>query len=122
MAVENQFSTVRKVLSAQVLMAALVASGFLLIGGWNNAISPLAGSGVALLPNFYFASKIYLARNHSAQGILNAFYAGEAVKLMLTAALFALAFQIPAVNFLTLLVGYVAVLSVFWFALFYWRD
>lgn len=122
MAVENPFSTVRKVLSAQVLMAALVASGFLLIGGWNNAISPLAGSVVALLPNFYFALKIYLARNQSAQGILNAFYAGEAVKLTLTAALFALALQIPAVNFLTLLAGYAAVLSVFWFALFYWRD
>lgn len=122
MAVENQFSTVGKILSAQVLMAALVASGFLLIGGWKYAISPLAGSAVALLPNFYFAYKIYLARHQQAQGILNAFYTGETVKLIMTAALFAMVFQIPAVDFLTLLIGYVSVLSVFWFALFYWRD
>ena len=122
MAVENPFSTVRKVLSAQILMAALVASGFLLIGGWDNAMSPLAGSVVALLPNLYFALKIYLVRQRSAQDILNAFYAGEAVKLTLTAALFAMVLQIPGVNFLTLLAGYVAVLSVFWFALYYWRD
>lgn len=122
MAVENQFSTVGRVLYAQILMAAVVALGFLLASGWKSAISPLIGSGIALLPNCYFAYKIYLARNLKAQGIVNAFYAGETVKLILTVALFSIALQIPSVDFLTLLVGYVAVLSVFWFALFYWRD
>ncbi len=122
MAVGNQFSTVGRVLYAQVLMAAVVASGFLLIGGWKSAISPLVGGCVALLPNCYFAYKIYLARNLEAQGVVNAFYAGETIKLILTAALFSIVLQIPSVDFLTLLIGYVAVLSVFWFALIYWRD
>lgn len=117
MAVENDFSTVGKILYAQVLMALLVASGFLLIGGWESALSPLIGSGVALLPNLYFAYKIYLSRHRSPQGIVNAFYAGQTVKFMLTAALFTIALQIPSVDFLTLLAGYIAVLSVFWFAL-----
>ena len=122
MAVEEHYSTVRKVLYAQILVAALVVLGFLWKDGWNYAVSPLIGSGIALLPNLYFAYKIYLARNLAAQGIVNAFYAGETGKLVLTAALFAIALQVPSVNFLTLLVGYAAVLSVFWFALFYWRD
>jgi len=122
MAVEEHFSTVGKVLYAQILVAALVAAGFLWKGGWNNAVSPLLGSGIALLPNLYFAYKIYRARHLAAQGIVNAFYAGETGKLVLTAALFTIALQSPSVNFLTLLVGYMAVLSVFWFALFYWRD
>ncbi|MGY6276744.1 ATP synthase subunit I [Methylomonas sp. MgM2] len=122
MAVENHFSTVGKILYMQVLMALLVASGFLLLGGWGKAVSPLIGSAIALLPNFYFAYKVYLARHQSAQGVVNAFYAGETVKLVLTAALFTIVLQIPSVDFLTLLVGYIAVLSVFWFALFYWRD
>ena len=122
MAVGNRFSTVGRVLCAQVLMAVVVASGFLLIGGWKYAISPLIGSGVALLPNLYFAYKIYLARNLEAQGIVNAFYVGETMKLVLTAVLFSIVLQIPSVDFLTLLAGYAAVLSVFWFALFYWRD
>ena len=122
MAVEERFSTVAKVLYAQLLMAALVAAGFLWNGGWSYAVSPLLGSGIALLPNLYFAIKIYRARHLAAQGIVNAFYAGETGKLVLTAALFAMALQSPSVNFLTLLVGYAAVLSVFWFALFYWRD
>lgn len=122
MAVGNEFSTVGKILYAQVLMATVVASGFLMMGGWNYAMSPLMGCGVALLPNLYFAYKIYLARNQQAQGIVNAFYTGETVKLILTAALFLVVLQIPSVDFVTLLIGYVAVLSVFWFALFYWRD
>lgn len=122
MTARNELSTVRKVVFGQVLMAALVASGFLLIGGWKNAVSPLLGGLLALLPNLYFAYKIYLARDLGAQGILNAFYTGESIKLVLTAALFSVVVQIPGVDFLTLMAGYVAVLSVFWFALFWWRD
>ncbi|MCQ8104110.1 ATP synthase subunit I [Methylomonas sp. SURF-2] len=122
MAVENQFSTVGKILYAQVLMAALVASGFFMMGGWKYFLSSVLGCGIALLPNGYFAFKIYLARQREPQGILNAFYSGEAVKFILTAALFAIALQIPSVDFLILLAGYAAMLSVFWFALIYWRD
>lgn len=122
MTVESQFSTVAKVLYGQILMTTLVASGFLMLGGWQDALSPLVGSGIALLPNGYFAYKIYLARHLEAQSIVSAFYAGETIKLILTAALFAMALQFPSINFLTLLAGYVSVLSVFWFALFYWRD
>jgi len=122
MAVGNEFSTVAKVLYVQSMIAVLVAAGF---AGWSGVVaakSSLLGSAVAWIPNLYFAYKIYLARQRSAQGILNAFYSGETIKLILTTALFALVLQIPAVDFMILLVGYVAVLSVFWFALFYWRN
>lgn len=121
MTVENPFSTVGRVLYAQVLVATLVASVFLWMGGWEFALSPVLGAVVAIVPNLYFAYKVYLARHREAQGIVNAFYTGETVKLLLTAALFALALQIQSVNFLTLLIGYIAVLSVFWFALLHWR-
>ncbi len=122
MAVENHFSTVGRVLYAQVLMTVAVMSVSLWIGGWQYAVSPLIGGCVALLPNLFFAYKIYLARNSEAQSIVNAFYVGETIKLILTAALFSIVLQIPTVDFLPLLVGYVAVLSVFWFALLFWRD
>jgi len=122
MAVGNRFSTVGKVLFAQFLVAVLTTAIFMGIGGWKFALSPLYGSGIALIPNLFFAYKIYLSRSKQPQGMVNAFYAGEAVKLILTAVLFALAIRVPSVNFLTLLIGYVAVLSVFWFALFYWRN
>ena len=121
MAVENQFSTVGKVLCLQVLVAALVAAGFFAFGGWKYAISPLIGSGIALLPNLFFAYKVYMARGLDAQSMVNAFYTGETVKLVLTATLFIIVLKTYSVDFLTLLAGYVSVLSVFWFALFYWR-
>ncbi|WGS86073.1 ATP synthase subunit I [Methylomonas sp. UP202] len=117
MAVGNTFSTVGKVLLGQVLMAALVASGFLLMGAWKSALSALLGGLVALIPNLYFAYRLHLVRHGGARKVVNAFYSGETIKLALTAALFILALQIPAIDFLMLLLGYAAVLSVFWFAL-----
>lgn len=122
MAVENQFSTVGRVVYAQVLVALLVMSGFGLVEGWKAMLSPFLGACVAIIPNLYFAYKIYLVRYQEALGILRAFYTGETVKMLLTGALFALVVQIPGLNFLALLASFGAVLSVFWFALFYWRD
>jgi len=122
MVVENRFSTIGKIIYAQILMATIVASGFLVIGDWKSAVSPLIGGAIAIVPNSYFALKVYLARQGEASGILQAFYAGETIKLILTAALFAVAVRLPWVDFPTLLAGYIAVLSVFGFALFYWRD
>ncbi len=93
-----------------------------MLGGWKNALSPFLGSVVALLPNCYAAYRLHQSRDRDAQKIVRSFYASETRKIVLTAALFALAFQIPDVNMLTLLAGYLAVLSVFWFALILWRD
>ena len=118
----NEFSTVRNIILLQILIAILVASGFFVLGGWKNALSPFLGSIVALLPNCYVAYRLYLSRNRGARKIVRSFYASESGKLILTAALFAIAFQIPGVILPTLLLGYLAVLSVFWFALILWRD
>ncbi|PPD22259.1 MAG: F0F1 ATP synthase assembly protein I [Methylomonas sp.] len=122
MAVEKPFFAVGRVLYAQALMAMIVTSGFLLAGGWKSALSPLVGGIVAIVPNFYFAYRIYLARHSEPGVIVKAFYSGEAVKLLLTAALFSIALQMLSMNFLTLLIGYVATLSVFWFALYRLRN
>ncbi len=122
MAVRNEFSTVKKILSLQALIAVLVASGFFVLGGWKNALSPVLGSIVALLPNYFFAYKVFLSRNMDAKRIVRSFYAGESTKIILTAVLFTMVFQVPDLNLLTLLVGYLAVLSVFWFALVLWRN
>lgn len=122
MTVENPFSTVGRVLYFQLLVALLVTSGFGMVEGWNAMLSPFLGGCVAIIPNLYFAYKIYLARFQDAQGIVSAFYTGETVKMLLTGALFALVVQIPGLNFLALLMGFAAVLSVFWFALFFGRG
>ncbi len=122
MAARNEFSTVKKILLLQALVVMVIASGFLMLGGWINALSPAMGGVIALLPNCFFAYKMFLSRNLEAKKIVRSFYTGESTKIILTAALFTMVFQIPNLNLLTLLIGYLAVLSVFWFALILWRN
>ncbi len=121
MAVRNEFSAVKKVIIVQAFVAIVLSVAFLLAGGVKQAISPLSGSLIALLPSCYFAYRVYLSRKLEAKKMVRAFYRGETTKILLTAALFAMVFQIPDINLLTLLIGYVAVLSVYFFALL-WRE
>ncbi len=118
----NEFSTVKKIVLLQVLIALLVTSGFLLLEGWEGAVSPLSGALVAIIPNAFFALRIFLKRNAKVQQIVRSFYVSESIKIVLTFVLFAMVFQLPGINLLTVLAGYVSVLSAFWFALLVWRE
>jgi ATP synthase protein I len=122
MADRNRFSIVAKVLFLQILMVILIASGFFFVGGLDYAMSPLLGGAAAVLPNLYFAFRAVRVRSGDAQAVVRGFYAGEAGKLILTAILFYLIFQLPGIRFLPLLAAYAAVLSTFWFALILRSD
>lgn len=109
-------STVAKILGYQLLIILVISLGFA-IGEWQKALSPALGGLAAFIPNLYFALRIAGSGEQEARKILRSFYTGETVKLLLTAALFMLIFQIPNIEILPLLTGYIAALSVFWFAL-----
>lgn len=112
----NGVSAVAKILSYQLLITLVVSLGFA-VGGWQKAFSSALGGLAAFIPNLYFALRISGFEEQDARKILKSFYVGETVKLLLTAALFIVIFQIPNINILPLLAGYVSALSVFWFAL-----
>ena len=114
---DRRLSTVSKILIYQVLIIIVTASGFVTVGGRISGISAALGGFAAFIPNLYFVFKMRRASGLEARKIVRAFYAGESGKLILTAALFALIFQIPNIEILPLLVCYLAALSVFWFAL-----
>jgi ATP synthase protein I len=114
---DRKYSTVVKILSYQVLITILITLGFAIAGGWQRALSPLFGGLAALIPNLYFALRIYKSAGQEARKIVRSFYVGESGKLLLTGALFAMIFQIPNLQLLPLFVAYAAALSVFWFAL-----
>lgn len=109
-------TTVAKILGYQVLIIMAVSFGFV-VGGWQKALSSALGGLVAFIPNLYFALRVSGSAEQEARKILRSFYVGESVKLLMTAALFILIFQIPSIEILPLLAGYIAALSVFWFAL-----
>jgi ATP synthase protein I len=114
---DRMLSTVSKVISYQILIIIIMTAGFVLTGGWQKALSPALGGMAAFIPNLYFALRIYRSAGQEARKIVRSFYAGESGKLLLTAALFFMIFQIPNIEILPLLAGYIAALSVFWFAL-----
>ena len=113
----RKLSTVSKILSYQLLIILVMTAGLAGYGGANYAMSSALGGVAAFVPNLYFALRIHKAAGLPARKVMNSFYAGESGKLILTAALFVLIFKIPNITILPLLIGYIAALSVFWFAL-----
>jgi len=111
------YSTVNKILILQTLVVVLVSLGFLVLGTVSMAVSSVAGGLTAFLPNLYFAYRMSLVKDNSAKKIIRSFYSSESRKILMTCALFALAFQVPNVQLFPLMACFVAVLSVFWLAL-----
>jgi ATP synthase protein I len=113
----RKHSTVSKILHYQILIILVITAGFAFTGGWKQGLSSLLGGMAAFIPNLYFALRIVRSSGMPARKIVNSFYVGESGKLLLTAALFIMIFKVPNIKILPLLVGYIAALSVFWFAL-----
>ena len=113
----RKLSTVSKILSYQVMIILIISAGFAIAGGWHQGLSSALGGIAAFIPNLYFALRIVRSSGKPARNIVNSFYAGESSKLLLTAALFIMIFKVPNIQILPLLTGYIAALSVFWFAL-----
>ena len=113
----RKYSTVSKILSYQLLIILIITAGLAGYGGMHYAISSALGGVAAFVPNLYFALRINKAAGLPARKVMNSFYVGESGKLILTAVLFVLIFKVPNITILPLLLGYIAALSVFWFAL-----
>lgn len=117
MAEKSSYSTVNKILILQGWVIITLSLGFFVLGTIPDTISSFAGGLTAFLPNLYFAYRMSLVKGHDAKKIVQSFYKGESRKILMTCALFAMAFQIPNVQFFPLMLCFVAVLSVFWLAL-----
>lgn len=65
-----------------------------LFWGVDHAKSAIFGGLIAIIPNMYFAHKAFkYAGARSSKKVLESFYGGEKMKMVLTAVLFALAFK-----------------------------
>ena len=77
------------VLVAQCIVMLAVALVLWMVQGLTAGYSGLLGGLVALIPNCYFAYRVYrYSGARSARAIVGEFYSGEAGKLILTAVLF----------------------------------
>lgn len=84
--------------------------------GTIAAVSAAAGGIACLVPNAYFASRAFrYSGARSAMLILNSFYSGQAMKLVLTALIFSLIFiYLKPLNAGALFGGFILVQSVIW--------
>ncbi|MEH6596618.1 MAG: ATP synthase subunit I [Colwellia polaris] len=91
------FAFTQILISVLVVLACSIATYF--IWGLSYAISVLAGGAISIIPNFVFAYKAFkYAGARSSEKVLDSFYSGEKLKIVLTAVLFALAFRFLAIE------------------------
>ena len=118
MASKRLFQVVRWVLMAQFYASLLTAS--LVWVFWGSVVggSVLVGGLIAWVPNLVFSLRFgFRDDRQTAKQVARRLYQGEFLKLLLTSGLFAVAFNVPGLEFLPLMGGYVWVLTIFWFAL-----
>lgn len=113
----QRFGGVRRLLLGQILITILLALAAGLISGVTAMTSVLLGGIVHIVPNAYFAKKMFRYQGaRAAKKIVRSFYQGEALKILLSVALFALVFHFFTIIAWLFFATYILVQMVFWFA------
>lgn len=101
---------------AQVLVILLITGLLFLLSKSHAALSFLYGGFICIMPNAYFAHKLFKRTGaQAAREIVTSFYVAEVVKFIITIILFAVAFKFLDVNKLALFIGYLVAQFSFWF-------
>ena len=107
-----------RIVGAQAVVTLILASAALWWRGAEAAQAALVGGGICVAANASFAARMFRGSGGSdPRKLVRAFYAGEVMKIALTAALFAVAIASSDLDVLVMLLAYLATTMVFWFAL-----
>jgi len=117
MSYDPYVAKIKKVLYMQAFVAFFVSGVWIVLADAFAAKSALIGGLIGFVPNVLFSIKIIQAIGKQSRQIEKAFYWGEILKLISTAVLFGLVIIYMEISFLPMLIGFAAVLSVFWFSL-----
>lgn len=103
------------------LIQLILTAGFCILStviyGRDYGVSSLLGGLVCIVPNIWFAIKLFKYRGaHAAKRIVNSFYKGEAGKIIISVILFAAVFSLVKVKPLFFFVSYILILITHWFA------
>ncbi len=109
--------TALRLVAAQAIVVALISTLCFVLWGEQLALSALMGGSVAVVPNLVFATLTFSRLWEKVTGsMVNAFYRGEAIKLMLTVTLFVLAFAVVKSDPRAVFGCYISALMVLWMA------
>jgi len=108
---------IMKLWIVQLTITLIIATICAIVFNINAAISALLGGIVCIIPNAYFACKIFKYQGaRAAKQIVNSFYKGEALKIILSILLFTAVFVLCRITPLAFFVSYILVLMTHWFA------
>lgn len=100
----------------QISVTSVIAVLCAITYGAHAAISALLGGIVYIVPNAYFASKLFKYQGaRSAKQIVNSFYKGEALKIIISIFLFTAVFVLFKITPLAFFVSYIVILMTHWF-------
>jgi ATP synthase protein I len=110
-------ATAYRIVLAQLVLA--LGTGIIAWAAMGHAVAVavVAGGLINVIANLYFALHVFRGGVRTAHAVMRGFYVAEAVKLLLTAALFALALAILKLAAVPLLTGFVVTLAGYWLAL-----
>jgi len=117
--VKNQqgLDSARRLLRIQLITTAMAAGVGLVVSGAQMALSCVLGGLVSALPSACFARILFRYQGaRSARLIVNSFYKGEAIKIGLSIALFALVFAFANIIPWAFFTVYLVVQLLLWFA------
>lgn len=98
-------------LGVTLVFAMLVAIAY----GANAALSALLGGMICIVPNAYFALKLFKYQGaRSAKQIVNSFYKGEALKIIISIFLFTAVFIFFRITPLAFFGSYILILMTHW--------
>lgn len=108
----------------QAIVIICITLSLYLFGKQLIAFSFFWGGLICILPNLYFAHKLFSKTGaQAARQIIASFYISEVVKFIITVLLFIVAFKYLHINKLALFIGYIVAQFAFWFtALFRHRT
>lgn len=100
-----------KIAAYQLVFIVATCAALLILSGWVSAYSLLIGGLLSALPGALFASRVFKYRGaRAAHKIVKELYTGQALKLVLMSAGFALSFYyVKPLNVVALFSGFILV-------------
>jgi len=105
------------ILSAQTLLGLTTAAIFWFFLSFESAKSSIAGSMVAVFSSVHLLRLVFTSNPQSPKKIANTLYIMEALKFLVTGALFGVAVILLKAMFFPLIIGYIVAVFVYWLSL-----
>jgi F0F1-type ATP synthase assembly protein I len=110
-------STAIGILSAQLVLGLVTAAMFWFFMSFESAKSSIAGSMVAVFSSVHLLKLVIQSAPQTQKKIANTLYIMEALKFLITGALFGVAVILLKAMFFPLIIGYIVAVFVYWLSL-----